>query len=175
MATNTSGGNQYDKRLAAVCGLFCKSCSIYIGSTEEPERLKPIAEQMGKKPEEIRCEGCRSETRFIYCQTCTLDKCAASRGIDFCGSCDSYPCDELKAFQAAMPHRIELWQAQQRIREAGPEKWYAEMIERYTCPKCGTINSTYDLKCRKCGQSPSCPYVAEHEEEIRKGLKKMRG
>jgi predicted RNA-binding Zn-ribbon protein involved in translation (DUF1610 family) len=166
--------SKYDKKLAAVCGLFCKACSIYIGSTENPEKLKPIAERMGKKPEEIRCEGCRSDVRFIYCQTCKLDKCAAAKGIDFCGSCESYPCEDLRVFQAAMPHRIELWNAQERIREAGPEKWYAEMIERYSCPNCGTINSTYDFKCRKCGASPSCAYVGEHKEEIVRQLKAMK-
>jgi uncharacterized protein with PIN domain len=173
VAKESKDKNRYDKKLAAVCGLFCRSCTIYIGSTEDPERLKPIAERSGKKPEEIRCQGCRADVRFIYCQSCKLDKCAAEKGIDFCGSCESYPCEDLKAFQAAMPHRIELWDSQQRIREAGPEQWYAEMIEKYSCPNCGAINSTYDFKCRKCGESPSCAYVAEHAEEIRKAFKKL--
>ncbi len=166
MAKDKKDNGKYDKQLAAVCGLFCKACGIYIGSTEDPERLKIIAARYGKKPEEVKCMGCRSDVRFIYCQTCKLDKCAADKGIEFCGSCESYPCEELKTFQAAMPHRIELWKSHQRIREAGPERWYAEMIEKYSCPKCGTINSTYDSKCRKCGASPSCAYVAEHKEEI---------
>lgn len=166
--------SKYDKKLAAVCGLFCKSCSMYIGSTEDPERLKSLAKTFGKKPEEVRCEGCRSDVRFFYCQSCKLDKCAASKGIEFCGSCESYPCEDLKEFQAAMPHRIELWKSQERIREAGPEQWYAEMIERYSCPKCGTINSTYDAKCRKCGESPSCAYVGEHKDEIVRQMKKLK-
>jgi predicted RNA-binding Zn-ribbon protein involved in translation (DUF1610 family) len=174
MAENSKGDSKYDKKLAAVCGLFCKSCSIYIGSTEDPEKLKPIAAAMGKQPEEIRCEGCRSDVRFFYCQTCTLYKCAASKGIDFCGSCESYPCEDLKEFQKAMPHRIELWESQKRIKEAGPETWYSEMIKKYSCPNCGTINSTYDSKCRKCGTSPSCAYVGEHKEEISRQLKNMK-
>jgi predicted RNA-binding Zn-ribbon protein involved in translation (DUF1610 family) len=170
----SSNKGKYDRRLAAVCGLFCKSCTIYIGSTEDPERLKPIADRYGKKPEEIRCEGCRADVRFVYCQSCKLDKCAASKGVDFCGSCESYPCDDLKEFQAAMPHRIELWESQQRIREAGAEQWYAEMIEKYSCPNCGTINSTYDFKCRKCGASPSCAYVGEHKDEIVRQLDQLK-
>ena len=28
---------------AAVCGLFCTSCSIYIGTKEDPERLESMA------------------------------------------------------------------------------------------------------------------------------------
>lgn len=164
----------YDRKLAAVCGLFCPSCTIYIGSSEDPKRLDPIAGQLGKKPEEIRCEGCRSDVRFLYCRTCKLDKCASERGVEFCGSCDEYPCAELKAFQAAMPHRIELWKSQERIREVGPENWYQEILEHYSCPGCGMINSTYDFKCRGCGHVPSCEYVAQHREEIDEQLKRMK-
>jgi hypothetical protein len=74
-----------------------------------------------------------------------MAKCAAAKGVDFCGECAKYPCGDLRAFQAEMPHRIELWKSQARIKEAGYEKWYAEMIEHYSCQKCGTLNSTYDL------------------------------
>lgn len=174
MAEKSAGGNKYDRRLAAVCGLFCRACSIYIGSTEEPERLKPIAERFGKKPEEIRCEGCRAEVRFLYCQTCSMYRCASDKGIDFCGECESFPCEDLKEFQKAMPHRIELWKAQEKIKKEGPEAWYAEMVKRYSCPKCGTVNSAYDRRCRKCGASPSCAYVGENAEEISRQLKNMK-
>jgi hypothetical protein len=99
MAEESKANSRYDKRLAAVCGLFCKACTVYIGSTEDPERLKSIAARYGEKPEEVKCMGCRSDVRFIYCQTCKLDKCAAQKGVEFCGSCESYPCEELKTFQ----------------------------------------------------------------------------
>jgi len=171
MAENSPSNKQYDKRLAAVCGLFCKACSIYIGTREDPERLKRLALSIGYKLEDTKCEGCRSDVRLPYCRDCKMQECAAAKGLDFCGSCESFPCDELKSFQAARPHRIELWEAQERIREVGPEKWYLEMIEHYSCPACGTINSAYDLKCRKCGAVPSCAYVAGHKDEIRKALR----
>jgi hypothetical protein len=174
MKVEPERGHAYDKKLAAVCGLFCPACTIYIGSTEDNERLRPIAAQAGKKPEEIRCEGCRSDVRFIYCQTCKLDKCASEKGVDFCGICSSYPCADLKEFQAAMPHRIDLWENQDRIRQVGPEKWFDEMIERYSCPDCGSINSAYDLKCRKCGRVPSCEYVSRHRDEIAAQFKRMK-
>ena len=32
-------------------------------------------------------------------------------------------------------------------------------------------NSTYDLKCRKCGEEPSCNYVAKHKQVIEQYLK----
>ncbi len=94
----------YNRNLAAVCGLFCPACTLFIGSSEDPKRLEPIARQYGKKAEEIRCEGCRSDVRFLYCKTCKMDRCATEKGVEFCGSCKEYPCEEIRTFQAAMPH-----------------------------------------------------------------------
>lgn len=158
---------KYDKTCAAICGLFCPSCHAYIGTKEEPERLEAMAQRFNMPVEELRCEGCRSQVRSFYCRTqCMIHGCATRRGFDFCSACPDYPCQELKEFQAAAPHRIELWRSLERIRDAGPERWYLEMAERYSCSKCSTINSTYILKCRECGAEPSCAYVAEHQEEI---------
>ena len=153
-------------KLAAVCGLFCPSCSLFIGTQEEPERLKRIAERWQVSLEAAKCYGCRSDKRFPYCETCKMSACALKRGIDFCGECEEYPCEDLKSFQAELPHRIELWKSQERIKAVGYEKWYAEMIEHYSCPKCRTLNSAYDFKCRNCGGEPSCEYVGRHKQAI---------
>jgi len=32
-----------DKKLAAVCGLYCEACSLYIATTEDPARLTALA------------------------------------------------------------------------------------------------------------------------------------
>jgi ribosomal protein L40E len=93
--------------------------------------------------------------------------------VEFCGECAEYPCQDLKAFQSEMPHRIELWKSQERIREVGYEKWYAEMTEHYSCKKCRTLNSAYDLRCRKCGEEPGCEYVRLHKDEILRHLAKL--
>ncbi len=90
-----------DKKLAAVCGLFCPSCTVYI---ESPERLVGIAERVQQPVEKLLCHGCRSEKRSYYCESlCTMYKCAADKGIDFCGECPEYSCEDLKVFQAAIP------------------------------------------------------------------------
>ena len=171
----TKGAGKYDKKTAAVCGLFCPSCTLYIGTQEDPERLKFMAAALKLPVEEVRCGGCRSEVRSFFCRDlCKMYKCAVEKGLEFCGSCAEYPCQELKDFQCAMPHRIELWSSLERIRKAGPEQWYAEMLEHYACPSCGTINSTYDIKCRKCGSEPGSAYVAEHKDEITRQLGKMQ-
>ena len=155
------------KKLAAVCGLFCPSCTVYIGTQDDPQRLKVLAERYQLPVESWECQGCRSEKRSYYCENiCPMVTCAAERGIEFCGECNEYPCQELKKFQAERPHRIELWEAQGRIAEIGFSAWFDEMKDHYSCPKCRTINSAYDRVCRVCGSEPSCRYVELHQGEI---------
>ena len=164
-----------DKRLAAVCGLFCPACTIFIGTKEHPARLQAIADRLQQPVEELRCDGCRSDRRCFYCrERCEMGRCASGRGIEFCGECTDYPCEVLKVFQAAMPHRIELWESQRSIKEGGFERWFAEMVRHYSCPECGALNSAYDIACRKCGADPSCTYVRLHKDEIMKELAKMK-
>ena len=165
--SGTAGDSTPDKRLAAVCGLFCPACTLYIGTNEDPERLKALSKLRRLPADELECHGCRSEKRCFYCrENCKMFRCAAERGIEFCGACAEYPCAELKAFQAEKPHRIELWSSQELIREIGWEKWYERMIEHFSCPECGTLNSAYDIECRKCGTSPGCGYVSLHKDEV---------
>ena len=100
--------------------------------------------------------------------------CASDKGIEFCGECDEYPCEELKKFQAERPHRIELWESQEQIAEDGFSAWFEEMIEHYSCPNCHTINSAYDKACRTCGAEPSCRYVQLHQQDIENFLSKSK-
>jgi len=155
-----------DKRLVAACGLFCPACTLYIATLEDPKRLKRLAKRFQLSEEKVKCYGCHSDKRGPYCKTCKMVACAAEKGIDFCGECDTYPCEELKTFQEAMPHRIELWSAQERIKNAGYKQWFQEMVEEFSCPHCDTINSAYDLTCRNCGNDPGCDYVRRHKDAI---------
>ncbi|UCF31734.1 MAG: DUF3795 domain-containing protein [bacterium] len=164
MSTDT--GIDPDRKFAAVCGLYCPGCTLYIGSTEEPGRLAGIAGRFGVTVEEARCYGCRSDVRSFYCQACEIRKCADKRGVEFCAYCADYPCDMLKQFQAERPHRAELFEAGARIREAGWGQWFGEVRKRYTCPQCLAINSAYDLACRKCGHRPGSPFAEKHREQI---------
>lgn len=154
------------KTLAAVCGLYCGACNAYIATTEDPERLTELAALFDLAESAICCEGCRSSVKGPYCSVCKMAACAASRGIDFCIECDAYPCDDLKRFQAEAPHRLELGESLERIGEVGWAAWLSEAREIYSCPKCGTVNSAYDPVCRACGETPPCPYVGRHQQEI---------
>jgi hypothetical protein len=165
---NRSG--ELDKKIAAVCGLYCEACSLFIATTEDPARLKGLAARFQLSEEAIKCYGCRSAKRGPYCENCKMFTCAAERGIDFCSECEEYPCDDLKQFQSARPHRIELWADLERIKSIGYRQWLKEIRENYACPRCQIINSAYDLKCRKCSEEPSCNYVAKHKQAIEQYL-----
>lgn len=163
-----------EKKFAAVCGLYCEACSWFIATTEEPERLKRLAAELNYSVDEGKCCGCRSDNKLPYCDSCKMFACAAERGIDFCSECEEFPCDDLKQFQAGMPHRVELWDNLKRIRAVGYKQWLNEIRENYTCPRCKTINSTYDRKCRKCDGVPSCQYAARHKQIIEQYFKNRK-
>jgi hypothetical protein len=159
---------QADKNLVSVCGLFCKGCGVYYSTQENDEvRLKFIAEKLNIPFEEIRCQGCRSETRTAYCKDCFIIQCAGEKGIDFCGECKDYPCTELKEFQSKIPHRVELWKSQERVKEIGWEKWYEEMLDYYSCPSCKTLNGWYDIKYRHCENIPGSNFVKNNMEVLK--------
>ncbi len=160
-----------DKKYAAVCGLFCEACTLFIATKEDPARLKGLSERFQLSEEAVKCYGCRSDKRGPYCEKCKMFSCAAERGIDFCVECQKYPCSDLKQFQSERPHRIELWDDLEQIKAMGYEYWLNSIRTNYACPECQTINSAYDLKCRKCGEEPSCSYVAKHKQEIEQFLK----
>jgi hypothetical protein len=151
---------------AAVCGLFCPACSLYIGTREDPGRLDRLAARFGVSRDEVLCDGCRSERRLSYCAGCHMFRCAAERGYTFCGECPDCPCPDLREFVSERPHRADVYRNLARIAEIGGEAWMAEATERHSCPACGTINSAYDLVCRDCGRDPSSLYVEEHRDII---------
>ncbi|MFX1337498.1 MAG: DUF3795 domain-containing protein [Promethearchaeota archaeon] len=155
-----------NKQHAAVCGLFCPGCTFFIGTSEDPKRLKRLAGLFETPVEDMKCLGCRSNTRIAYCDSCKLYLCAQKKGIDFCGECAEFPCNELKDFQAGGAHRFELWNSHSQIIKKGYKKWMLEMIKIYSCPACGTINSAYDDKCRKCGHTPSNQYTEKYRQKI---------
>jgi predicted RNA-binding Zn-ribbon protein involved in translation (DUF1610 family) len=159
--------------VAAVCGLPCEACAAYIATHDDPARLSILAARWKVPVGEMQCDGCRAERRSFYCRTCELFACAAKRGHAFCMECDEYPCKALDDFRREAPHRAEIYENLSRIREVGADAWLAETRVRYRCPSCGAVNSAYDLKCYRCGHSPSCDFVVAHKDEIMERLSRL--
>ena len=173
MQKEAKHSGESDKTVAAVCGLYCEACTLFIATKEDPERLKSLAARFQLSEEAVKCYGCRSTKRGPYCERCKMLACAAERGRDFCSECSEYPCSDLKQFQSERPHRIELFDDLAQIKAMGYQRWLRDIRQSYTCPQCGSINSAYDSTCRKCGEEPSCNYVAKHKQEIEQFLKKQ--
>ncbi|MFH0895002.1 MAG: DUF3795 domain-containing protein [Bacteroidota bacterium] len=163
-----------DRKHAAVCGLYCASCGVYIATQENNvQELQRMADSMKQTVEELKCDGCGAERKSVWCKIyCTFTQCAKEHKVEFCGSCSEYPCESLKDFQKKMPHRIELWKSQERIKDAGWEQWAKEMNDHFSCPACGIINSAYHLSCHKCGNTPGNQYTVLHKNEVENFFKK---
>lgn len=157
-----------DKQTAAVCGLLCKSCGIYIATMDNNTvLLNRMAEHFKVPEEQVKCNGCRSNILSAHCKKCYFRECSKNKEVEFCSECNDYPCSELKDFQVKMPHRIELFQSLDRIKEVGWEKWYDETVARHTCTKCNKLNGWYDYTCSSCGNTPSSSFVADNIEQLR--------
>lgn len=156
-----------DKKTAAVCGLLCRSCGIYIATQENNnDQLRGIAERLHIPFEEVRCNGCRSDVLSAHCKACYFRECSEKKEIGFCSECSEYPCQPLKEFQTKMPHRAELFQSLDRIKEVGWERWYTEAVARHSCPGCNKLNGWYTLVCPGCGNSPASQFAADNFEKL---------
>jgi len=116
--------------------------------------------------------GCRSELVGIHCRSCHFKSCAYEKGIEFCSQCETYPCEALKDFQSKAPHRLDLWEDLDAARDMNIVEWTDRMKHKYECPKCKTINSSYDKNCCKCGYSPASSYFEKYQDTILAHLNK---
>lgn len=94
-------------QMIAYCGLVCSNCPTFLATQNDDDvaRDKTAAlysEKFGLdlKPEEINCDGCKSEAgRLIgYCQACALRQCCSGKGLDNCAICTDQPCENLIRF-----------------------------------------------------------------------------
>lgn len=92
----------------AVCGIRCDQCDAYINTQSgDMEALAKVAREWSEAfnhemtTESILCDGCQTVDGELadYCEyACKLRKCARERGIETCGHCEDYMCEELSAF-----------------------------------------------------------------------------
>jgi hypothetical protein len=137
--------------------------------------LSLVAGRLAQTIEETRCTGCRTALLSKYCRTCSLVTCAGDRHLSFCNQCPDFPCSEFEAFQTGRPHRLELKRDLALCEELGVREWLRRAEARYSCRSCGTVNSAYDIRCRKCGREPGSAFVAEHGAAILKDMARRLG
>lgn len=100
------------EKIVAYCGLVCSSCPAFLATQNDDDAAREktaayYAQKYGLnlKPEEINCDGCKSETgRLIgYCSACEIRKCNRDKDLDGCAVCDASPCEKLLKFHEFSP------------------------------------------------------------------------
>jgi hypothetical protein len=93
--------------MIAYCGLVCSDCPTFLATQNDDDiaRKKTVdlyAEKFGfmLKPEDINCDGCKSEGGKLigYCQTCEIRRCCREKGLENCAHCSDQPCEMLTKF-----------------------------------------------------------------------------
>lgn len=89
---------------SSYCGVNCEKCGAYAASDDElrektaAQWLKLYKREFSK--EEMRCEGCKSDSRFALCSQCDIPPCNVQKGLASCEDCDEFPCDRMRKFFA---------------------------------------------------------------------------
>ena len=91
------------------CGIYCGACSIAMHG--ETGRADGFVACLGSVPkEDLVCGGCKSDTVYAGCSTCSLRRCAREKGIAHCVDCTDYPCKIYSKWQSVakyLPHSRE--------------------------------------------------------------------
>ena len=98
--------------MMAYCGLVCTECPAYQGTQADDRALlestaRRWSEGYGESiaPEDILCDGCRSETgrRARFCDECGVRACCIGRGMETCARCEEYICERLETVLGYAP------------------------------------------------------------------------
>jgi hypothetical protein len=143
---------EVEKELLAPCGLYCGVCAVLIAYRDDNEKFKEkLTGVYGlSSTEQVRCKGCLSEDRFLYCEACPIRDCCAEKQIEGCHQCDDWPCKFVEEFPYPAGKKVML-RAIPTWREHGTEKWVEMEEERYHCPSCGYVLFRGAKRCRGCG------------------------
>jgi hypothetical protein len=145
------------------CGLSCATCAISQAHTRSDENLRKLALAIYRKTlanssvktlelDDIKCEGCRSEFRFTFCQACEIRECCREKGYDYCFECDVFPCQKIDEFPVSRA-RTGMLEAGANCKEMGPETWQKKIKDQFTCKECGTLMFRGASRCRNCKAS----------------------
>jgi len=144
-----------DLKLIAPCGVFCGVCPY----KTKDERLKEkLSKSIGIKPEQIVCEGCRSDLPLFFCKSCKIKSCVQKKEIESCAECNDYPCERIEKY----PYKEFLtrlkWEVVYR-KNFGRDAWIEKVIEMNSCPECNNLNHWRAKICKSCGSELKERYI----------------
>jgi hypothetical protein len=150
--------------LISPCGLYCGVCAIHIAHRDKnrkfQERLAglykgsvpgkgalPNSERLSA--DDIRCQGCLSDDRFMHCKQCEIRACTQKKGYAGCHQCDEFPCQYIENFSMTVGKKVILRAVPYR-RKVGTERWIEDEEARYICPECGNKVFRGVVTCNQC-------------------------
>ncbi len=98
--------------MIASCGLDCSKCEGYLATQADSDSMrKEVAQKWSAlfqkeiQPEQINCDGCRTEGRkLFYCENlCQIRQCCITKNVPNCAACAEYLCDKISAFVKMAP------------------------------------------------------------------------
>ena len=148
----------------APCGLYCGVCAIHIAHRDNNIKFKQRLVNLyqggidgkGTLPnsenltvDDIQCDGCLSDNRFMHCRQCKIRSCSQERGFTGCHACNEFPCEYIDDFPMTVGKKVIL-RAIPYWREVGTQKWIEDEEARYVCPQCGNELFRGAVKCNQC-------------------------
>jgi hypothetical protein len=140
-----------NQNLLAPCGLYCGVCGIYFADKHNNEKLKQrLAEIYGMKPESLKCDGCLSDNRIVFCEACKIRNCVSDKRISGCHQCSQFPCDNIKKypFKVAIPFMLRSTSFRKGKTNAEWVKWEEQ---NWKCKTCGAPAFRGARRCHECG------------------------
>ncbi|MCX6558652.1 MAG: DUF3795 domain-containing protein [Candidatus Aminicenantes bacterium] len=138
------------KEYLSPCGMYCSVCAVRAADRDDDRELKEkLAPIFGIKPEQVACDGCRSEKAFPFALACAIRACANEKRLEACHQCGDFPCNHVSAFPFEISRQAML-AAMPRWKELGTEQWVKETEKRFTCPHCGALLHRYAQQCNHC-------------------------
>jgi hypothetical protein len=163
---NINMNKEIENKELGYCGLYCPSCIDFIVNNFDNSKIIELSVRSNKSVEEIICEGCRSNKLKSDCEFCEIRNCAQERQINFCSECEEYPCKRLKKFKNQKLQYTEIFESLNYVKDHTIDELTEKLVNDYSCPNCGTVNSPYYLTCRNCGYDPSSSFVKRHKNKI---------
>jgi hypothetical protein len=99
--------------------------------------------------EDIQCNGCLSDKRFLHCDKCPIRDCVFQKGYEGCHQCKEFPCKHIEKFPMTVGKKVIL-RAVPHWRKVGAQKWAEDERSRYICPQCGNKVFRGAAKCNRC-------------------------
>jgi hypothetical protein len=138
-------------QMTAPCGLDCFNCTFYIANedTKAMKQVKQWSKELNIPVEIMTCRGCRNHNGQIPLQKhlfgedhrCAAYECSKREEVQFCGQCESFPCDHLHPYAdkaSTIPHNTKVFNLC-LINKMGVEEWAkskaADVRETYFAKK----------------------------------------